>query len=392
MPRLSFRAAWIALIFGVGVCIRSAGAFAFLAEQGARQLGMGEGGVALPDAAQGALFNPALPALSVPWDKVSLFLHPDWQDVFDTHTRIKAWNGPVPGLQGMGPGVGSLARIPSAYVPRLGYLAFDQREFVADELLGPQLETSYALTFAPAVDFLGEEAGRTKRHAWTGGLALKWFSTRAGTGPLQGQRLASRGFAFDLGCAGRSLPARLPGLRIDWGLAFANLGPPETLDYGGGERALDALDARYRLGYSLEYVPFRLRRAAPVRIAVQQELGKGFRHYRKDGQPDPFFVAFAKDFDVPAARYWRETEFHSGAEATVFDVAHARVGRFRQADFSDYRSHPWYTFGYGLDSGPWLGPAFLRFDYGREFNTRERRRDTFFPVRRDYGFVLGCRF
>jgi hypothetical protein len=361
---------------------------------GARQMGMGKGGVALPDQAHGAAFNPALPALSYPWDKVSLELHPDWMDIWvipELHyqDRQKSWNGPFTGFADMGPAFEAFYRVPSLYLPRLGYIGFDENEFYAG-FAQPERLRVYALTLSPAVDFLGEEQGRSARHAWSFGLTLKSYKYELGSfyGETPPVQPATSGFAFDLGVAGRSLPRALPGLRIDWGVAFANLGPPYSFSHDSPNE-FDPLDMRYRAGYSLAYAPYRGRRFPIFRVLVQQEFSKVFSGFARYGSPYPFYLAFFKDMDAPLARYWREMESHTGLETTWFGLAHLRAGRSLDRSYGD---HPWYTFGYGLDSGRWLGPAYLRYDYGRELGTRERRRDNPFPLRREYGFQAGIHF
>src|SRR4051812_21685592 len=115
---------------------------------------MGKGGVALPDMAQAGLFNPALPALSFPWDKTTFILHPTWMNIFHEYLQSRAWNGPFPGMTGMGSNAGSVARVPSAYVPRLGYIAYDLREYASHRTWSNDgfQDRTYSLTFSPAVD------------------------------------------------------------------------------------------------------------------------------------------------------------------------------------------------------------------------------------------------
>ncbi|MBW8886618.1 MAG: hypothetical protein JF616_02575 [Fibrobacteres bacterium] len=399
-------------MFGIGCCARRAGAaLCVLAvgasaqilvdASGARQMGMGKGGVALPDQAHGAAFNPALPALSYPWDKISLELHPDWLVLWNgpewgPQIRQKSWNGPFTGTAEMGPAFDGLLRVPSLYLPRLGYVAFDENDFTGD-WGGRERVRVYALTLCPAVDFLGEKEGRTTRHAWSFGLTLKsykydlpyviWEPVPA-PGSISAEPGSTSGFAFDLGAAGRSLPKALPGVRIDWGIAFANLGPPYSF-FHSGPYDFDPLDMRYRAGYSLAYSPFRGTRFPIFRVLVQQEFSKIFSGYDSDRVPYPFYQAFYKDLDAPISRYWRETESHTGLETTWFGLVNLRAGRSMDRSYGE---HPWYTFGYGLESGRWLGPAYLKYDYGRELGTRERRRDNYFPLRREYGLQAGWRF
>jgi len=366
----------------------------FVEASGARQMGMGKGGVALPDQAHGAAFNPALPALSFPWDKVSLELNPDWLVLWNgpeggPQIRQKSWNGPFTGTGYTGPAFDGLLRVPSLYLPRLGYIGFDQNEFTGDWGSLERVRV-YALTLSPAVDFLGEEEGRSASHAWSFGLTLKSYKYEIESGYWQTPPVSTStsGFAFDLGAAGRSLPRALPGVRIDWGVAFANLGPPYSFSHAGPNE-FDPLDMRYRAGYSLAYAPFRGKRFPIFRVLFQQELAKDFSAFRRYGSPYPFYQAFFKDMDAPLSRYWREMESHTGLETTWFGLAHLRAGRSMDRSYGD---HPWYTFGYGLDSGRWLGPAYLRYDYGRELGTRERRRDNYFPLRREYGLEACIRF
>ncbi|MEO6096824.1 MAG: hypothetical protein ABIW76_14555, partial [Fibrobacteria bacterium] len=70
--------------------------------QGPRQFAMGGAGVALPDRARSANYNPALPALSFPRERIGLALHPTWRDALRQDFRHKDWNAPPSLRRGFG--------------------------------------------------------------------------------------------------------------------------------------------------------------------------------------------------------------------------------------------------------------------------------------------------
>jgi hypothetical protein len=397
------------LVFAAGVA--SAGAQALLdVYQGARQFALGGAGVALPDRGRSANYNPALPALSFPRERIGLALHPTWRDNFQGDLRTKDWNAPLPFADDLETMAGSLLAWPAVYLPRFGYLGLDKSSFQSD--WWPELkEESHSLTWSVAPDFAGEERADSG-FTWTGGITLKRFETRypdyrtdAYGAPEAAGDFAIEGFAFDLGWAWRwtRIPF-LPGLRANLGLAFLNLGPTIYPDgywmryYNYG----DAPHAEYRAGWSLEYRPFEplmwaRRKWSPLRIIATQEFEKEFWMYGSDGNARPFFVSFFKDMDKDPDRYYDETYINAGMELTLAEVLYLRAGRGRS---SYYWDHPTWSFGYGFTSGPLFRNLFFSYDYARVLNLGAGRvKDAdesgyrpWSPSPREYGFQLGYLF
>jgi hypothetical protein len=378
--------------------------------QGPRQFALGGAGVALPDRGRSANYNPALPALSFPRNRIGIALHPTWRDAFQQDFRNKDWNAPLPFAGDLETMAGSLLAWPAAYFPRFGYLALDRSSFHSEWTPDWELQC-HALTWSVAPDFAGEP-GFDTAFTWTGGITLKHSESRyivsrndAFTGTDILEENVQEGFAFDLGWAWRwtRIPF-LPGLRANLGLAFLNLGPtiyPERNAvhyYNFGE----ATPAEYRVGWSLEYRPFEPlawagRKWSPLRILATQEFEKEFWMYGSDGNPRPFFISFFKDMHKNPDRYYDETYLNAGLEFTLAEVLYLRAGRGRN---TYYWLHPTWSFGYGFNSGPLFRNLFFSYEYARVLNLgagRVKDEDEFgnrswSPSPREYGFQLGYLF
>jgi hypothetical protein len=378
--------------------------------QGPRQFALGGAGVALPDRGRSANYNPALPALSFPRNRIGIALHPTWRDAFQQDFRNKDWNAPLPFAGDAETMAGSLLAWPAVYFPRFGYLGLDKTSFHAEWSPGLKMEC-HALTWSVAPDFAGEP-DLDSAFTWTGGLTLKRFESRIPTyrfDPLTGQELfddfIQEGFAFDLGWAWRwSRIPFLPGLRATLGVAFLNLGPtifPEgysrhRYDYG------DPAPAEYRAGWSLEYRPFgplvwAHRKWSPLRVIATQEFEKEFWMYGSDGNPRPFFISFFKDMHKNPDRYYEETYVNAGVELTLAEVLYLRAGRGRN---TYYWLQPTWSFGYGFNSGPLFRNWFFSYEYARVLNLGAGRvKDgdetgyrPWSPSPREYGFQVGYLF
>lgn len=358
---------------------------------------MGGAGAALPDRARAANFNPGLPGLSFPRNRTAISLHPSWGDSFGGKMRFKDWNTPLfPEEKRFW---FSLAAVPAAYFPKVGFIGLDRQAAALD--WSRYRETKYALTFSAAPDLMaGREGKKDSGFQWTGGISLNYLeleNTRFVGVDWEPHPAIDRGYSIDVGWAWRipKLPF-LPGLGATAGLSFLNLGPSfqqKGMEYQG---TADPLDQRYLAGWSLEYRPWRQagfasRKWTPGRILVTQDFRKDFPPRYHHGEPEPFPAAFFHDFGNGPMRYWRELKMNVGAELTVMEMFHLRGGRGHS---SFQFSEPTYAFGYGFASGPLLGRCFLNFDYGRILSMGAAIDKAYFeyPSTRQYGLLAGILF
>lgn len=355
----------------------------------------------MPDRGRSANFNPALPALGYPKNRVGIAIHPVWRESDQGDIRFKDWNIPLlPGTESrLGAWGESLAGLPSVYVPRWGYMGLDKQ--VISTTWAPRYrEWGYSLTLSVAEDFLDWEGFEADScFSWTGGINLKRFGTENERFITERESadISTEGFGFDLGWAGQI--ARIPyapRLEATFGFSFLNLGPSiesawsTDRIYGGSQ------PQEYRLGWSLEYhplerIPWARRKWSLVRLTVTQEFRKVFEEYRREPDSRTFFAAFFSDFDKPPSRFWDETLVNMGAELNLGGVLNLRGGR---GTSSFNWIAPTWSFGYGFNSGPLFKRLFFSYDYARVLSMGAARESGLSsgPSPREYGFQAGWFF
>ncbi len=374
-------------------------AFSLEMRQGPRQGGMGGAGVAVPDRARSSHFNPALPAFSFPRGRTAISWHPAWIDLVPGYTRMVDWNGPLlPNMDDLGPWYGSvLYRLPAVYYQHLGYLAYD-RKVIRYPQSDDVEESEWSLTWSVAEDaFQRGPARDLGAFAWTGGLSFHRFET--GFRYLDSLGTVSRtladGMALDVGASARlELPYLPKGMEQYLGLAFLNIGTDAEYKYRNDPSFRDPLPMQYRLGWSGIYKPMeaqiRFRRKwTPLRFLATLEIDKGFAGRDSDGEPLAPFPAFFHEMRGLPGRYLREMVKRGGVEATALEIVHLRWGTYRDRREND---DPWYTYGWGLATGPLFGDFFLNYDYSRELSTYHNdTQGNHFP-RREWALQLGYVF
>lgn len=330
---------------------------------GPRQHGLGGAGVAVPDAAQGMNFNPALAGLAFPRDRKTLLAANSWSNIVGPDWGFRDTDAPL--LLENGPESRFFTGYPGYYHPGIGYIGLDRHDLHVDWL--PDFdEYYYALTLATAPDFL-ETLGRRRNASWdwTVGVTVKWYASEAWP------NAPTDGLALDIGGAWifPRIPF-LPGVEAVAGAALINLGPavgefPET----------DPLPEQYRLGYSLAWKPFRplpgkTRELHPLVILATQEFRREFHNREADGSARAFPSSLFHDLLRRPGKTWEERYTHMGLEATAIDMVSARVGRHKVGYFREDRGEGvFWAYGYGVSTGPVLGRLRLRYDFARFFRT-----------------------
>jgi hypothetical protein len=351
--------------------------------QGPRQAAMGWAGVAVPDAARSSNFNPAMPGLSF-GGRATVAWHPSWNQWFgEGGPRMCDWNGPpIPDAPDLDTWLAPLFfRWPAVYLPRFGYLGYDRQKLSFGFFAGTdpdhvQREEVSTLTWAAPEDLFRAPADGPRRFAWTFGVTAKRYESVLPYRDSLDSVIVpkARGFAMDAGVAARwREPFRVQGLEGDFGLAFLNLGPSASYS-GPYSDQRDPLPMEYRAGFSAAYVPlpyirFARREWSPLKLLATAEAAKDFAGREPDGAPMAPPLAFFHDMRGLPGRYLNAMAKRAGTEATAFGIASLRWGwRF---DRSFGRS-PFYSFGYGLSTGPLLRHAFAGFDWSRDLATRQR--------------------
>ena len=254
---------------------------------------------------------------------------------------------------------------PGWYHPGVGYLGLDRQAFHVDWIPG-FADRYYGLTLATAPDFLLPPGYRDPAWwDWTLGLTVKLFENRYEDGLFSAE---ASGIALDLGAAWRTVRIPFaPGVEAVAGAALLNLGGPVRFE---DAEFSDPLPEQWRLGWSLAWKPFRSRNRDrpfhPLALTVTQELRREFYNRDPEGNPRPFPASLFHDLFRRPGEAWRERSTHMGAEVEVLEMASLRVGRTREGYYRAYRGEGrYYAWGWGISSGPWLGPLEVGFDFAR---------------------------
>ncbi len=366
---------------------------------GPRQFAMGGAGVALIDRGRSQNFNPALPALSFPEDRIGLALHPTLRESFQGAIRFKEGGFPQVNLyKSDEPFAASFLGLPAIYFPKLGYFGIDKHSVGTE--WGRDIEyreSGYSLTLSLANDFMEKKPiANDSTFKWTGGISLKRFNTSYNVLYPDTVVIAQfKNFVYDIGWAWSfSHISYIPGLQANIGFALLNLGATYSNDKDTYSQWKNSLNHEYRIGWSLEERPFKKiilvnRKWTPIKILATQEFKKYFYSYDEFGNPRPFYTAFFKDFDKDPSDYWDETEINMGAEITLMSLVSFRYGRGHS---SFNWLHPTWSFGYGISSGPIFKNFFFNYDYARVLNLGAGRDVGSASSPREYGFQMGYLF